>query len=346
MLHLLTLGLAVLLAAPISTPAERGVATYVNAEIASVDRAGHTVVVKGRNGEQTLVLDPTLGDLSDVHTGDNVILTVHPGPDAEHQTAVVTEIRPTSVGKAGATVRVIGPVRVSAVDRQKQLVSLIEEDGKTRVYPVRERGLSALGTLGSGDSVWVTVSSAPPNPEGVVRIDTATAPLNGAPSVSVAQAAPPPATAVVPPATVGGVPLFVAPPIPSAPSPAPTGNVVLPADGLPGTDSVARGTRDLQAAALVLAAKANQIDQGWIGFREQCLPATQQPTNYARGWFQSLDGTIHPDSDGCRRQLGEVQSAAAAFRNQLTIAVDAAARAGVVPGRIREILQHETIDIP
>ena len=156
--------------------------------------------------------------------------------------------------------------------------------------------------------------------------------------------------------TGGGVPLYPAPPIPWAPTPAPTGNVVLPPAAPARTPlspaeaeaTAARGAAEFQTSALVLASKANEMDRGWQGFREEgCLTGPEPTTeSTGRGWFRLFMGSVPtPDSDVCRRSYDQLMKAATDFRQQVDTASRTAQNAGVLPGRIREILQHENIDI-
>jgi hypothetical protein len=160
------------------------------------------------------------------------------------------------------------------------------------------------------------------------------------------------------PSQRGGALVAVAPPVspytqtvPSLPPPVPQVGAVLP----PATVPVPEGDvdrrrtqaeRDLDAAALVLAASANDLDAQWARFAGVCIegPKPREQTG-GRAFFHVFDDQLAPpDNDGCRRQLDDLGARAATFEAQLEIATGAARQAGVLPGRIREALgRHQLL---
>jgi hypothetical protein len=140
--------------------------------------------------------------------------------------------------------------------------------------------------------------------------------------------------------------------VPSVPSPTPVFNAVLPpatAKAPLSQDEVgvlrAYGERDLDAAAMVLAMVANEIDAAWARFKVGCLGGFVPESAPNREWFLLLDGRVRtPTDDQCRAMYTQLQGLAAGFDQQLGIALDAARRADVLPGRVREILERHRID--
>lgn len=140
--------------------------------------------------------------------------------------------------------------------------------------------------------------------------------------------------------------------VPSVPSPAPVFNAVLPAaiaKAPLSQDDVgalrAYGERDLDGAAMVLAMVANDIDGAWSRFKVACLGGFVPESSPNREWFLVLEGRVRtPTDDQCRAMYTQLQGLAAGFDQQLGIALDAARRADVFPGRVREILARHRID--
>jgi hypothetical protein len=140
--------------------------------------------------------------------------------------------------------------------------------------------------------------------------------------------------------------------VPSVPTPGPVMTAVLP----PATAKAplsqedvgllrAYGERDLDAAAVVLAMVANDIDAGWFRFKMACLGGFTAETSPGREWFLLLDDRVRtPTDDACRAMYSQLQGQAAGWETQLGIALDAARRADVLPGRIRETLDRHRID--
>jgi hypothetical protein len=136
----------------------------------------------------------------------------------------------------------------------------------------------------------------------------------------------------------------------------PAEQVVEPKDGTPvpgvGNATPARlaanresAAQDFEKMAARLATEANAIDWLWLGFQEACL--TEPPaTNRSRGWFQLLDGTIpEPDQDGCRQQYEEMIGRGERLRESIKLAEEAARKAEVQPGRLREALERYKLDL-
>lgn len=106
-----------------------------------------------------------------------------------------------------------------------------------------------------------------------------------------------------------------------------------------------RAAQDFEVTAAQLATQANAIDGLWLGFQEACL-TNPPPTNRSRGWFQLLDGAIpEPDQDGCRQQYKEIIGRGERLRELIKLAEDAARKAEVLPGTLRETLERHRLDL-
>jgi hypothetical protein len=111
----------------------------------------------------------------------------------------------------------------------------------------------------------------------------------------------------------------------------------------------AMGARDFQSAVSVLALKANEIDGLWFGFKDLCLGGTApsgSATETGREWFVLLAGASlkQPTDDACRQRQADLSRAAQQFQGQMDIAIDAARKADVAPGTVREMLQRNRLD--
>jgi hypothetical protein len=140
--------------------------------------------------------------------------------------------------------------------------------------------------------------------------------------------------------------------VPSIPAPRPVAGAVLPpaiAQAPQSDDEVGTlredAERDLAAAAVALAAHANEIDGQWSGFVNGCLSGFTPVASPGRQWFLLLDGRVPtPSDDGCRSVATSLVGMANGWEQQLDMALDAARRADVLPGRTREILERHRID--
>ena len=105
--------------------------------------------------------------------------------------------------------------------------------------------------------------------------------------------------------------------------------------------------RDLDAAAVVLAMAANDIDVQWVRFRNVCMEGFGADHRCApREWFWVMNAELPtPDADECRTNLPPLQGVAAGRRRNLAIALDAARRSDAPPGRSGQTLQRHRIDL-
>jgi hypothetical protein len=141
--------------------------------------------------------------------------------------------------------------------------------------------------------------------------------------------------------------------VPSIPTPTATYNAVLPpavAKTPLSEDEVgmmrAWAERDLDSAAMVLASAANEIDGQWFRYKNLCLGGFTPETSWGREWFLVLEGRVRTltTDDQCRQMYTSLLGAATGWEQQLGIVLDAARRADVLPGRIRETLARHRID--
>ena len=142
-------------------------------------------------------------------------------------------------------------------------------------------------------------------------------------------------------------------PVPSIPGVTPVSAAVLPpahAKQPLSADEVgaqrAQGEADLDAAAVSLAAAANQIDAVWAGFKNQCLRgfAAGIPTSAGREWYAlARDSVPTPTDDACRALHADLTGRAQGFLAQVDTVEDAARKADVLPVRVREVFDRHRL---
>lgn len=142
-------------------------------------------------------------------------------------------------------------------------------------------------------------------------------------------------------------------PVPSIPGVTPVSAAVLPpahakqplsAEDV-GTQR-AQGELDLDAAAVSLAAAANQIDAVWAGFKNQCLRgfAAGISTTAGREWYAlATDSVPTPTDDACRSLHADLRGRAQGFLAQVDTVEDAARKADVLPVRVREVFDRHRL---
>ena len=141
-------------------------------------------------------------------------------------------------------------------------------------------------------------------------------------------------------------------PVPSIPAATPVAGVVLPPAGAKeplSADEVgmnrAQGERDLDAAAMSLAAAAAGIDPVWAGFKNQCLSGfTVNTVTSGREWYLLASDRIPtPNDDACRSMFADLTGRTKGFLSQLETVEDAARKADVLPARVREVLDRHKL---
>lgn len=225
----------------------------------------------------------------------------------------------------GAVGDVPGPTYMNAevvrVDAEAGTLTLKSESGETELQ-VEGEARAGLSGLREKDKVIVTyhvVDDGAGGSRSVALQVRPASPSSGEPGHPAAMAAP--VVAATPVQSVGNA---------------------TPADLEAIRESAAQ---DFEVTATQLATQANAIDGLWLGFQEVCL--TEPPaTNRSRGWFQLLDGTIpEPDQDGCRQQYKEMIRRGERLRESIKLAEEAARKAEVLPGRLRETLEKHRLDL-
>jgi len=106
----------------------------------------------------------------------------------------------------------------------------------------------------------------------------------------------------------------------------------------------AYGERDFDAAVMVLAVVANDIDANWFRFKMACLGGFVPDVSPNREWFLLLEDRVRtPNDDQCRASYAQLMGMATGWDAQMNIALDAARRADVLPGRVRETLARHRL---
>ncbi|HSK10511.1 MAG TPA: trypsin-like peptidase domain-containing protein [Vicinamibacterales bacterium] len=95
-----------------------------------------------------------------------------------------------------------------------------------------------------------------------------------------------------------------------------------------------------------LAEAAERLDAYWADYRASCLSTVAIPRGYPREWFVVLDarspaGAAPP---ACRAWTERLVANTGAWRRAMTEAQDAARRAGVFPGDLRDIQRKYRLD--
>jgi hypothetical protein len=370
-LAVLTLAGAAFAQTQVYTPAgsDPTVPTFMNAEVVRVDPSGRTITIRTEGRDAVLSVEGEgLMSLSRLHSGDQVMLGYR--LDSGLGTRVVTNIRevtPAPAGTTGAASRstTIESVRVVAVNPSKRTLTVADGTGARRVVSVTPAVAKSLRQVRAGDDVVLSYRAGKGGTRTVTRVEPVGVSAGGAvtqvgvaapvtPVVNSTTATTAPAVLVTQPAApaaTGGIPLppnypggpAVLQPVPNVgPPTSPTLNVALPPETAP-------GVRDLQAATSLLCLKANEIDSLWFGFKDFCLGGTTPPgaaTTTGREWFVLRGGNNiqQPSDDSCRQRLADIARAADLFQQQMDIALDAARKADLPPGTIREILQRNRLD--
>jgi hypothetical protein len=106
-----------------------------------------------------------------------------------------------------------------------------------------------------------------------------------------------------------------------------------------------QGLRDLDAAAVTLAAVANDIDVVWASFKNQCLAGfTAAQRTSGREWYLLFSDEVRtPSDDACRATYAGLLGRAKGFEGQLNTVEDAARKADVLPVHVREVLERHRL---
>ena len=283
--------------------------TIESVRVVAVNPSKRTLTVRDVSGTRHVLTTTTeVGrTLRGLRVGDDVVLSYRAG---KGNARTVVRIEPVGVGTSGTVTQVAPVVPVSTVVVPANGPAVVPATGTNVPVVVAQTGLPVTGGI-----------PVPPNAAG--------APAQMQPVPNVGPPTSPTLNVALPPATTA----------------------VLPGNATAAEADAFRsqGIRDLQSAAGVLALKANEIDGLWFAFKNLCLNNTTPSganTTTGREWFVLLSGgTIHqPSDDACRQRLVDLNRCADLFQEQLTVARDAARKAGVEPGTVREILQRNRLD--
>jgi hypothetical protein len=358
-----------------------GVPTFMNAEVVRVDPSGRTITFRSDSRDAVLTVEgEALGGLAKLHPGDQVMLGYRIDSRDGRATRVVTNIRPvappapSAVGTATRSTT-IESVRVVAVSPSKRRLTVTDASGSRQVLLVTNDAAKTLRQIRAGEEVVLSYGPGKAGARTVTRIEPVGVSLSGpatqvsasspvttssssttgttttttttttAPVAIVGQARPPAATGGIPlPPNAPGAPAVLQPVPNVGPPTSPTVNVALPPAGVS-----ADAAREFQAATSVLALKANEIDGLWFAFKDLCLGGTTPSgaaTTTGREWFVLLGGNTiqQPTDDACRQRLTDLTRAGELFQQQMAVANDAARKAELLPGTVREILQRNRLD--
>ena len=336
-----------------------------NGQLVGFDATASTVTVRGANGRDRTfpVSGAALSGLGGLRPGDNLSLGFQvtqqanrAGVRAAANTSTTTGVGPTGLsGAVGSGVLSVGTVQASnpgvgqqgfgvpsftnanlqatgfrgtasgAVDVNRGATGTSQAIGGTGANAAT--GFNAAGGTGAGSGAsnvgtgtFSNMGAGLPFAGGVaVPSLGATSPFAGnVPSIS---APGPVMTAVLPPATAK----------------APLGDSDVGA-------MRAYGERDFDAAVMVLAIVANDIDAHWFRFKMSCLGGFVPDVSPNREWFLLLDDRVRtPNDDQCRASYAQLMGMATGWDAQMNIALDAARRADVLPGRVRETLERHRL---
>ena len=104
----------------------------------------------------------------------------------------------------------------------------------------------------------------------------------------------------------------------------------------------ARGIREFEAAVTRLASEARAVDSAYARFKESCPTASPADTDGSREWFGLLDGAAVTGS--CAPLLDEMRRLGAPIEAGMLAAQEAARKAWVLPGTMREIRRRHTME--
>jgi hypothetical protein len=315
-------------ALPFGTDVSWSVLPPVNGQLVRFDANTNRVTVQTASGRQrTFPVDSTAGSgLSGLRPGDNLSLNFQVTQEANR-----ARVRAAGLGGSASSSGVL-------------IVASVQSLGSSPVAPsTASPNAPGLSSTAAGANVTgqAGASAARTGVTGGGTFSPMGGAGNGLPFIGGVAVA----------AGVGPTSPYAST-VPSVPAPTPMFNAVLP----PATAKApltnedvgavrAFGERDLDAAAVVLAAHANEIDGHWFRLVNGCLAGFIPESSPGRQWFLLLDGRVRtPTDDSCRSMYTAVLGMAQGWEQQLGIALDAARRADVLPGRIREILDRHRID--
>lgn len=116
-------------------------------------------------------------------------------------------------------------------------------------------------------------------------------------------------------------------------------------EGTAGLDATrARGARDFDAALARLDAEARAVDAVYARYQASC-PGAPSGGDGSRGWFGLAGGAAWSGADpACAGLVEEIQQKGAPIRAGMVAAQEAARKAWVLPGTLRDIRRRHTMD--
>jgi hypothetical protein len=349
---------------PAGTAVGGAVLPPLSGQFVSFDARTNMLTVQNAAGRQrSFPVNPSVGaNFANLRTGDNLSLNfqltdfARSGAAAGNFRAGVTPAGLSS--PAILAVNNVQPLTPGFVQQGPNSFATLPGVGNATPLSAQQMGVAnaGRGNIGTSPNIAGAGTAAAAAGTGTAGAATAGNPAGaGAGNANVNQAGFPTSTPFVGGTGVAGPVspfLSTVPSLPSVSSAAPVYAAVLPpavAKAPFNEEEVglmrAYGERDLDAAAVVLAAAANQVDVIWAGYKNTCLGGFIPESSPSREWFLALDGRVRTSTDDqCRSMLSSLISMATAWEDQLGIALDAARHADVLPGRIRETLQRHRID--
>ncbi|HVR70659.1 MAG TPA: hypothetical protein VMT87_07410 [Vicinamibacteria bacterium] len=308
---------------PLIPDHEAGAPTYLNAEVVRVNAAAGSVTLRSERGDVVVTADEiAVAGLAGLRTGDKVLAAYSTIVDQSgRKRLVVTYARPASPDSGEPGPSAAAPTTTSSstelvlsTDRPNRSVPMLAPQTVGGPGASPEVAGANAGTTGSTGAAGLPLV-------GGVAVPSvgATSPYaRSVPSVSAPERV---ITAVLPPATAK----------------APLGDEDVGA-------LRPFGERDFDAAVMVLAVAASDIDAAWFRYKAACLGGFVPETTAGREWFLLLQGRVNtPDDDQCRATHAQIMGTATGWDAQMGIALDAARRADVLPGRVRETLERHRL---
>jgi hypothetical protein len=339
----------------------------VRARVLSYDtRRRRVTVIDESGGLRLLPLRSGLTGLDVLGPGANVAFTLGAARGGVVNVTRIASLGSTPVFASGNAFPTVSGEFVS-FDRSTSLVTIDTATAGRVTFPVATSAAGGFTGLTRGDTLGVAFDVTSGQPAVITGFQPVTA-------VGSAAIVP----AVLPAGTVSGQPVAVAPAtdtgatgtvavvpgaaardrspfvstVPSIPAAPPAPGVVLPAAGAKDPLSAndvgmmrAQGERDLDAAAVALAAAAAAIDPVWAGFKNQCLSGftVNTPTS-GREWYLLADDRVPtPNDDGCRALHADLTGRVRGFLSQVETVEDAARKADVLPVRVREVFDRHKL---
>jgi S1-C subfamily serine protease len=108
------------------------------------------------------------------------------------------------------------------------------------------------------------------------------------------------------------------------------------------------GARTYEQAMAALARTADTLDQYWRNFKRSCYEGRVGGGSLEREWFalwdqRAMQGAVSP---GCQQSFANMSGAARDVRTGVLNAQEAARRAGVYPGTLRDVRRRHRLEFP